>query len=356
MFRKTQIGLAVAAALAAGGALAQSSVTISGVVDVGVSHGSGSVADSTQVTNGNNSTSRLILRGQEDLGGNLAASFWLESQFNADSGAGATTNQNNQTTGTGPAAGGQGLTFNRRASVALSGQWGEVRLGRDAAAHFYDRYETDPFIAIGAGATQAFVGSIGGPVSVRVSNAVSYFLPAGLGGAFGQVQYYLGENPSNAANRKDGTGLGVRLGYASKALKVSVHHASTHYVAGDISTYGLAASYDMTAVRLMGGLFRDRVAAPGNNTGKGYTLGAVVPVGSGDFKIALSRYGTSAGLQPETTKLAVGYVHNLSKRTALYTTYARVRNSGGATRALNGAVTAPNAGSSGFDVGIRHFF
>lgn len=354
MFRKTLMAFA---AMAAGGALAQSSVTISGVVDVGVSHGSGSIADNTLVTNGNNSTSRLILRGQEDLGGKLAASFWLESQFNADSGAGATTNLNNQTTGTGPAAaGGQGLTFNRRATVALSGPLGEVRLGRDAAAHFYDRYESDPFIAIGAGATQAFVGSIGGPVSVRVANAVSYFLPSGLGGAFGQVQYYLGENASNAANRKDGTGLSVRLGYASKALKVSVNHASTHYVAGDISTYGLAASYDMTVVRLMGGLFRDRVAAPGNNTGKGYTLGAVVPVGSGDFKIALSRYGTSAGLQPETAKLALGYVHNLSKRTALYATYARVRNSGGATRAINGAVTAPNASSSGFDAGIRHFF
>lgn len=350
MFRNT---LMVFAAVAAGGACAQSSVTISGVVDVGVSHGSGSIAGNNLVTSGNNSTSRLILRGQEDLGGKLAASFWLEGQFSADSGVGANTNTNNQTTG---AAGGGGLTFNRRASIALSGPMGEVRLGRDAAAHFYNRWETDPFVAIGAGATQAFVGSIGGPASIRVSNAVSYFLPGGLGGAFGQVQYYLGENPGNAANRKDGTGLSVRLGYAAKAIKISVNHARTPYLAGDISSYALAGTYNMTVMRVMAGLFRDRVAPPGNNTGKGYTLGVVVPVGSGDLKFALSRYGTSAGLKPETTKLALGYVHNLSKRTALYATYARVRNSGGAARAINGAVTAPNAGSSGLDVGIRHFF
>jgi len=342
-----------AAAISACSAFAQSSVTVSGVVDVGLSHGSGSVANSNQVTSGNNSTSRLIFRGQEDLGARHFASFWLEGQFGADSGVGASTNTNNQTTGLTPAA---GFTWNRRSTVALGGPWGELRLGRDAAAHFYDRYESDPFIAIGAGASQAFVGSLGGPTAVRVSNAISYFLPGGLGGVFGQVQHYLGENASNAANARDGTGTSLRVGYSSGAFKLSANHARTHYLSGNISTDALALTYDMSIVRLMGGLFRDRVAVPANNTGKGYTLGAVIPVGAGDFKIALSRYGASAGLQPETGKIAAGYVHNLSKRTALYATYAHVRNSGGANRALNGSISAPNAGSSGFDAGIRHFF
>jgi hypothetical protein len=40
----------------------------------------------------------------------------------------------------------------------------------------------------------------------------------------------------------------------------------------------------------------------------------------------------------------------------VYGTYARVRNSGGATRALNGAATAANQSSSGFDLGLRHTF
>jgi predicted porin len=49
-------------------------------------------------------------------------------------------------------------------------------------------------------------------------------------------------------------------------------------------------------------------------------------------------------------------VHNLSKRTALYTTYARVKNSGGAAQALNGSVNAANQNSTGYDFGVRHSF
>jgi predicted porin len=49
-------------------------------------------------------------------------------------------------------------------------------------------------------------------------------------------------------------------------------------------------------------------------------------------------------------------VHNLSKRTALYGTYARLSNSGGASAALNGGVTGANRASTGIDLGIKHTF
>lgn len=259
--------LAAGAAALAGGAMAQSAVNISGIVDAGYSRGNGSIASANQLTSGNISTSRLIISGQEDLGGGLAAGFWLESQFNTANGSGAATNTNNQSTGA-TAVG--GLTFNRRASVSLLGNWGEIRLGRNAAAHFYDRWESDPFIAIGVGATQAFVSSLAGITGVRVSNAVSYFLPGDLGGAFGQVQYFFGQNPSNAANPHDGTGYALRAGWASGPIRVSVHRARTTYLAtGDITTTGAAASYAMPKVKLLAGVFQDEVAAPANNTGRG---------------------------------------------------------------------------------------
>lgn len=345
--------LVAVAAFATCTAFAQSSVTLTGVVDAGFSRGSGSVGNANQLTSGNNSTSRLIIRGQEDLGGKLRAGFWLEGQFAADSGIGAATNSNNQTSGLGVAG---GLTFNRRASVSLAGNWGEVRLGRDAAAHFYDRWESDPFFAVGAGATQAFVSSLAGPVGVRVSNAISYLLPETLGGFFGQAQYYMGENPSNAANKNDGSGVSLRFGWASQAWKVAAHHARTDYVTGNITTSGIGGAYNAGSFKVMGGLFRDDVAQPANTTGKGFTLGVLVPVGASEFKAAVSKYKVDAGAQPETQKVSLGYVYNFSKRTAAYTTYARLRNGGGATRAINGSLTAANHGSSGFDVGIRHAF
>ena len=58
----------------------------------------------------------------------------------------------------------------------------------------------------------------------------------------------------------------------------------------------------------------------------------------------------------ETKRNAVGYVMPLSKRTMAYATYARNGNSGGAARGLNGAVTAANASSTGYDFGVRHSF
>ena len=72
--------------------------------------------------------------------------------------------------------------------------------------------------------------------------------------------------------------------------------------------------------------------------------------------LAYSRYKVDVAGDPTSKKLALGYVHNLSKRTALYVTVARVTNNGGAAQALNGSVTAANGNSTGYDLGIRHSF
>ena len=52
----------------------------------------------------------------------------------------------------------------------------------------------------------------------------------------------------------------------------------------------------------------------------------------------------------------MGYVHNLSKRTALYTTLARASNNSASRQALNGASTGLGDASTGLDIGLRHNF
>ncbi|MGE8396727.1 MAG: porin, partial [Comamonas sp.] len=79
--------IALAALAASGFAMAQSSVTLFGVVDTGVTYVDGGT-NWSGLTSGNNATSRLGFRGVEDLGGGLKANFWLEAGINADSGAG----------------------------------------------------------------------------------------------------------------------------------------------------------------------------------------------------------------------------------------------------------------------------
>jgi len=184
--------------LAAAGAVhAQSSLTLFGVVDTALQHGSGSVSNRTHLTPSGNQASRLGLRGTEDLGGGMSASFWLEADVRTDDGTGAATNTNNQASGGAPAGGlggGQGLTFNRRSTVSLAGSWGEVRLGRDYTTQFLNLTVFDPFGTLGVGTAQTLVSGLGGPVAARASNSVGYLLPGNLGGLYGLVQYYLGEN------------------------------------------------------------------------------------------------------------------------------------------------------------------
>jgi len=105
---------------------------------------------------------------------------------------------------------------------------------------------------------------------------------------------------------------------------------------------------------------------------KGWLIGASVPVGPGEIRASYSREKMDvAGFEPRASQWAVGYVHNLSKRTAVYATYARISNRGGAGLAIsaslpqstaiggaNGAAGGgvTNGNSSGFDLGIRHSF
>jgi predicted porin len=347
--------IALAALAAAGVASAQSSETLLGIVDATYAHGSGSVSSKTQLTNSGYNSSRLGFRGVEDLGGGMNASFWLEAGLTNDDGRGAATNINNQASGGAIAGlnGGQGLTFNRRSTVSLGGSFGELRLGRDYTPQFWNLTVFDPFGTNGVGTTQTLNSIITGATAVRASNSIGYFLPANLGGFYGQVQYYMGENNSGTATHNDGNGWGLRFGYGNGPLNVAVATSRTTYAAGDVHQSNIGGQYDFGMAKLIAHYSRDK---NGSVTGKGWLIGGLIPVGPGDVRLAYSRYETDAVGSPETKKWALGYVYNMSKRTALYATYARVNNNGTAASALNGSVTAAGNSSSGYDLGIRHSF
>ncbi|MES3000966.1 MAG: porin [Pseudomonadota bacterium] len=355
--------------VAANAAFAQSSVTVFGIIDAGVSYGKGSGAGSAnklQVSNSAHQSSRLGFRGVEDLGGGMSASFWLEAGMTNDDGQGGATNANNQATGTGPAvAGRQGLSFNRRSTLSLAGAWGELRLGRDYTPAFLNIPAFEPFTVNGVGTAQNFVGAFasGAPyaatggtgVVARVSNSVGYLLPANLGGFYGQAMYYMGENASNAPNSKDGTGAGLRVGYASGPVNAAFGTNKTKYIAGNVTSSNLGASYDFDVVKVMAQVSRDEVSGAAAD-GKGAVVGAVLRLAPGEVRTSWSTYKTTAAGNPKASKFAIGYVHNLSKRTAVYGTAARLRNSGGSAQSLAGSITAPNSSSTGFDIGLRHSF
>lgn len=398
-------------------ASAQSSVTVFGVLDAAISgydnttknqFGSSYKSSSTQLSTSGYNFSRLGFRGTEDLGGGLAASFWLEAGLNVDTGNGFAT--------------GGGMNFNRRSTVSLSsGNFGEFRLGRDYTPTFWNDTIFDPFNGNGVGinlintassfssAGAALSGFAPNTIYIRTSNSVGYFLPPNLGGFYGQVMYAFNEATSfdpgalttPAVNSRVGRYVGGRVGYAKGPLDVALGVGSSttasQYFVGSTTTldiWNLGATYDFGVLKLFGEYSNNKQrtsfsGVPPLATAFGFTtpgadgalIGVTVPIGPGLIRASYSevkyRNVSSAnqifpGLvpNPKADKFALGYVYNLSKRTALYATVAYLENKNGAdltvggpdyVRATNpalariGSVLTPST-SVGYDFGIRHAF
>jgi len=377
--KKSLVALAVLAA--AGAASAQSSVTLFGVIDASVSHYSGNNDGSSRTVLGNSglNTSRLGFRGVEDLGGGLAASFWVEGAILNDDGTAGSL-------GTG------GFDFRRRSTVSLSGGFGEIRLGRDLTPTHHNDDVFSPFGTVGVGTNVIFsalnqsnvLGFNANANQVRASNTIGYFLPSNLGGFYGQLMYGLHENTSTnvgTVNGRSGQYAGGRFGYANGPLDVAVAYGESKGLAGavaagfanpEVRTLNLGASYDLGMVKLFGELsdvrFEQDFVTGANVEDKqyGYLLGVSAPIGAGVVKAAWSAVRRDRELanqtDPKAGKLALGYVHNLSKRTALYATVARVTSKNGYNLGLGGGVVGNPSGTdakrsvTGYDFGVRHAF
>lgn len=362
--------LAACAALACAPAFAQTSngVTLYGVVDVGITHASGSVTSVTALNSGRLASSRIGLRGNEDLGGGLKAFFVIEGDVLADSGAGVTSplpgwSSTNNTT----AAANGSFQFNRVSKVGLSGNFGELAFGRDYTPTFLLDSKYDPFTSNGVGfsvvsGTGVFYTPVGSVNHLRASNLISYTTP-NLGGFNAVVGYAPSEAPSNAA--KDGAYSGVKLGYAAGKLNADIAWGKTTLAAiGDLRTTSIGASYDFGVVKPMVEYSEDRQGAAGaNGKKKGYLVGAWAPIGAGLLRFQWGRVTRTSDTTSEgrVTQLSLGYVYNLSKRTALVATVSRVNNSNYFNTAtggyqVGGVQTSPNGSVSAQDIGIRHSF
>lgn len=359
--------IAAAAMTVVGVASAQSSVTVYGVLDAAISYyrGEGSGSKTLMTTSGYNN-SRLGFLGREDLGGDMSASFVLEAGINNDTGAGQSTNTNNQPSGATPIG---GLAFNRRSTVSLSGPFGEVRLGRDYTPSFWNLLVYDPFkVGVGTG-TMSVQGSTS--TVFRASNSVGYFTPgcavATCTGLYGQVMYAMGENPSGTATSSDGRYVGARIGYGSGPFNIAFGTGVTkNAAASDFTQTNLGASYDFGPAQVMGQWGIHKTGAPITALGGGtkathYTLGARIPLGSGYIPVSYTHVSRNDAKNGAASKVAIGYVYNLSKRTALYTTYASISNKNGMALGVNSGLDAgpnpvANGAASGIDFGITHRF
>jgi len=375
--KKSLLALAVLGTFA-GAASAQSSVTLFGIIDLNLQYINNNAG--TQYTMGQDgiNSSRLGFRGTEDLGGGLTAGFWLEGALNPDTGTAT------------------GQTWTRRSTVSLAGGWGEVRLGRDYTATFWNSTIFDPFgtNGVGSAGNLAFVAPpvpTGGAYStlLRDNNMVAYFLPSGIaGGLYGQVQVAAGEN---TAGQKY---FGGRLGYASGPFNIAGAYGRTQVTIVSTTTgtgvvipgdqngtqWNFGASWNFGFMQLSGYYGRIEIA---DGQQDNWFIGAQAPMGVWTFKGSygmMSRGGSNAAAnavgfdQQGAWQLALGAQYDLSKRTALYANYSYLSNDsvscggvecgsalvvGSLQQGAGGSpFTQSNAGQSskGFQLGVRHSF
>lgn len=350
--KKSLLALAALTAFA-GVASAQSSVTLFGIIDVNarqVDNGSGGKLK-TLSTDGI-ASSRLGFRGIEDLGGGLRAGFWLEGAFGADSGCGGTS--------VGSAC--PAVTWQRRSTVSLIGNFGEIRLGRDYTPTFLNVLAYEPWGYVGVATianARSALGS-GATTAVRANNMISYFLPT-LGGLYGQVSVAAGEGA--VGNKYEG----ARLGYAAGPVNVSGAYGKTFKSVGfldDLKQVSFGASFNLGFLTIAGMYEKADYSTADQKMIEG---NIVVPFGASQIKLSIAKFsGTALNGSSNTlatTQLGLGYQYDLSKRTALYAQYGRDANKG--TPADGSVFTSTGAGpagikggetSTGIEFGIRHAF
>jgi len=371
--KKSLLALAVLGAFA-GAASAQSSVTLFGVVDASAKSVKNGDITTRQLGTDGLASSRLGFRGVEDLGGGMQAGFWLEAGVAPDVGNAGGANTSGAT-----------AFFNRRSTVSLMGGFGEVRLGRDYTPTFWNLTFFDPFGTNGVGSYLNLFqgGGIGTPILsgaktlVRADNTIGYLLPPNLGGFYGQVQVAA---PEGTAGTKY---VGGRVGYGVGPVNVAGAWGKTRISGSspapqrNFTMIDFGGSYDAGFAQFMAQYSRmttEQVSAfVGDGKQTNWLVGALVPMGQGQIRASYAKLKGSEAVDGVSAKqMALGYVYNLSKRTAVYGTYSRITNDGGAAYVVGtppavsatsitaaGVVTPSsmtNLTSSGYEVGIRHSF
>lgn len=355
MQRKLKAAIATLGVGLSGSALAQSAVTLYGIVDQSVRFTTNANAQNdnqVQLANGAITNSRWGLKGEEDLGGGMTALFRLESGFEPQNG---TVDMNR--------------LFGRYAYVGLSGRLGTFTLGRQGTESFNFFGDFDPltvgnytanswpfFMTIGRiDNTAAYAGQFGGlhlgatygfgqqPGSLSQNSywglRVSYDLgPASFGGTY-QEQRDL----SNNVQRMWGVGGKYALGHATLFVGYMGGRDATGFVDESLND----PSRTVTTGSFAQNPRRDMTLF----TGVQYQATPALALTGAFYYDDMNNVNGFAGNGGKRYTGVLLAEYSLSKRSQVYATVDYNKVSGGAYTELPG-----KSNQLGVGVGMRHMF
>ena len=311
--KKSLIALAVLGFT--GAAMAQSSVTLYGVADASLARTEGfdALGNKVKVTGMsssgtmNNGSTRLGVRGVEDLGGGLKAGFNFETGLSLNDGAA------------------NAVFWARAANLWIGGNWGTFLMGRTLNPSFYgiaawELTGTANYSVVGT--TYNFNGM--GP---RNSNQFTYSTP-NFGGLSASAGYIAKDD--NGGNSKWDLNVIYANGPIAAGLSVNKQQQSkTNYTLGgkyNFGTFALAASYN-------------NVYATGTSLKRrGFSLGGSANLGAFAVTLDLTRDTKNDLSGKKYTNGVLEGKYALSKRTFIYAAYLRLDS------------------TNNYGIGLRHNF
>lgn len=314
-----QLAIAVALAGLTLGVQAQSSVAISGYLDVGIYR---DTSKTWQV--GPIQRSNIQFSGEEDLGGGLAATFALNHRFDTSTGANESVDK---------------PFWHGESTVGLKGGFGAVQFGRRLDAMYANDWSFDPWGYFDRIASPAWdlwhynfpsdpKGNNGTPEYGRLNNGVFYDSPT-----MGGFTVHLSGSPEKApgdANRPLTAAVQYKSGWFAGMLahgKNSAGNTDTFVgLKGTFSNVGVMGAYD--------------ISKAGASKAKSTTLGATYTVDLWTLKAGWGQVDVD-GTKAEKM-VGIGASYALSKRTTLYADF--------------GHKSYPTQSANTYGVGMAHSF
>jgi len=351
--KKSLLALAAMGAFA-GTAQAQSSVTVSGLLEAGYTSKDVRAVGSTTtnvkqsaITSGHVATPNFTFSGREDLGGGLSAGFFIQEEFDTATGSTETS--------------GSLVKLSQTFVTLSSNQLGSINVG--------SKNHTTRDI----GGVYRFMGDIGRlntnfNLTNNFANTVEYVSPAisgfsasvGYGNADKTVTSGVDTNTAPASL----TTVGIQgklgqaaIGVAHETNKIVGASAGadqavlTQITAGGNYDFGMAKVglvYANQEYKLAGG------AEGGKRTAMGFHLAApvtkVITLGASYTTYLVKP--VVAGPEPKADIVTVGAQYAFSKRTSIYGSYQVVTNSGAANALAGVAAGSINGGTASGSRGL----
>lgn len=353
-------------------------ISVYGVADVSVSSMNSGAGHKMSFGSGGLSSSRIGVKGERSLGGDLKAVGLAEAGVLLDTGNTGNANVvpgiNNSAASSGGQAGTGSQLFSRQIYAGLaSGRYGSATIGRQYAGSYLAAAVTGNAMGVGLYGYSGSILPLAG-MPTRVNNSLVYLTP-NFYGFSGHLTYTTGSennvvsdtvSGTTKTNDKAGQGYDVALFYKNASFNAAatawnIYNAS-YASAGEVGLarktgWQLAANYDFGVVKVHGTVVGGKISGGNYETvtkslskSSGWSVSAVVPIGSHRIYTSYTNFNDRSAFNKDARLFGLGYTYDLYTNTKLYASWGKMLNNQNATYSLaDGGNLVGNVITTGFD-------